>query len=60
MKYALITGASSGMGREYARQLAAIGYGIVVVSNDVYGNVRVADELTQRYGVRAVPMYADL
>jgi short-subunit dehydrogenase len=60
MKYALITGASSGMGREYARQLAAMGYGIVVVSNDEEGNNRVANELTQRYGVRAVPMYADL
>ena len=60
MKYALITGASSGMGREYARQLAAMGYGSVVVSNDEEGNNRVANELTQRYGVRAVPMYADL
>ena len=60
MKYALITGASSGMGREYARQLAVMGYGIVVVSNDDEGNNRVANELTQRYGVRAVSMYADL
>lgn len=60
MKYALITGASSGMGREYAHQLAAMGYGIVVVSNDDAGNRRVADELTQKYGVQALPIYADL
>ena len=51
MKCALITGASSGMGEEYARQLAAKGYNIVVVSNDAEGNRRVADELIQRYNV---------
>ncbi len=31
-KFALITGASSGIGEEYAHQLAAKGYNIVVVS----------------------------
>lgn len=33
MKYAVITGASSGMGLEFARQLAERGYGIVIISN---------------------------
>lgn len=33
MKYAVITGASSGMGLEFALQLAERGYGIVVISN---------------------------
>ena len=60
MKCALITGASSGMGEEYARQLAAKGYNIVVVSNDDEGNRRVACELSQTYNVWAEPMYADL
>ena len=60
MKFALITGASSGMGEEYARQLAAMGYNIIVVSNDDEGNRRVAQELSSRYGVWAEPMYVDL
>lgn len=60
MKCALVTGASSGMGEEYARQLAAKGYNIVLVSNDDDGNRRVARDLAQRYNVWAEPIYADL
>jgi len=30
---ALVTGGSSGMGLEYSRQLAAMGYDLVIVSN---------------------------
>ena len=33
MSYALITGASSGIGHHYATELARRGYGIVAVSN---------------------------
>lgn len=60
MNYALITGASSGIGLEYARQLAARGYGIIVVSNRDGDNIRVADMLAREFGVAAVPLYADL
>ena len=45
MKYAVITGASSGMGLEFARQLAERGYGIVVISNQPEENRRVAEML---------------
>ncbi len=60
MGYALITGGSSGIGLEYARQLAAAGWSLVVVSNREEDNCRVAEELSCRYGVEVVPLYADL
>jgi short-subunit dehydrogenase len=60
MKWALVTGASSGMGKEYARQLAERGYNIVVVSNNDDGNRCVAEYLEHDYCINAVPIYADL
>lgn len=60
MNYALITGASSGIGLEYARQLAAKGYNLVIVSNQDEANHRVATEIADKYGVVAQPLYADL
>ena len=58
--YALVTGASSGMGLEYARQLAAKGYNILVVSNREEDNIKVAESLRTEFGVDAQPLYADL
>lgn len=58
--YALITGASSGMGLEYARQLAAEGYNLIIVSNQADANLRVAKALRSEYGVRVEALYADL
>lgn len=60
MKWALVTGASSGMGKEYARQLAERGYNIIVASNDDEGNRCVAESLERDFCVKAVPIYADL
>ena len=60
MKYALVTGASSGIGLEYARQLAGAGHNILVVSNRREMNDAVATGIRDRYGVEAVPVYADL
>ena len=58
--FALVTGASSGMGLEYAKQLAAQGRNVIVVSNRDEDNRRVAEMLKAEYGVEAVPYYADL
>ena len=58
--YALITGATSGMGYEFARQLAAKHHNIIVVSNQRDRNEEVAAELSAEYGVEAMPLYADL
>ena len=60
MTYALITGSTSGIGAEYAHQLASRGYGIVVVSNRREENLQMADHLRSRYGVETLPLYADL
>lgn len=60
MNYALITGGSSGIGLEYARQMAARGWNIIVVSNREDDNIRVANELSAQYDVVAEPLYADL
>ena len=49
MSYAVITGASSGLGLEFARQLAERGYGIIVISNQPEENRLVAEMLCSQY-----------
>lgn len=60
MKYALVTGASSGIGAEYARLLAEGGHNVIVASNRDGDNRRVAESLRRDCGVEAEPLYADL
>ena len=50
MNYALITGAGSGIGFQYACELAARGYGIMVVSNNAEQNERAVAALRQEFG----------
>lgn len=58
--YALVTGASSGIGQQYATELAKQKYDLVLVSNQEKEIQEVADELSQKYGVKTIALYRDL
>lgn len=58
--WALVTGGSSGMGLEYARQLASKGYDLLLVSNQQEELPRVAAELHERYPVQVQTRYQNL
>ena len=57
--WALITGGSSGMGLEYARQLAEIGCNLLLVSNQEEELEKAARELG-RDGIQVLPHYQNL
>jgi hypothetical protein len=57
---ALITGGSSGMGLEYARQLAVKGHDLLLVSNQQEELIKVAEELSQTFNVNVIGHYQDL
>lgn len=59
-KTALITGASSGLGAEFARQLAVRGADVVLVARDKDALESVAESLRAAYGVTAEVLVADL
>ena len=59
-EYAIVTGGSSGVGREYALQLAAKGYNILLVSDDDINNQKVAQEIKQAHLVDANALTLDL
>ena len=60
MNYALITGASSGIGRCYAHELARRGYNIIAVSNQESELMAVTTELRDTYNISAHYIFADL
>jgi len=57
---ALITGASSGLGAEFARQLAARGFDLVLVARRGDRLEALGNELRSRHNVGAQPLVADL
>lgn len=59
-RWALITGASSGIGAEFARKLAARGMHLVLVARREALMQELADELHRRHGTRCEIIAADL
>lgn len=60
MPTALITGPTAGIGRAFADAYAGRGFDLVLVSRDASRLARVADEVSQAYGVACEILPADL
>ncbi|MCF6193962.1 MAG: SDR family NAD(P)-dependent oxidoreductase [Kangiellaceae bacterium] len=58
--YALVTGASSGIGEEFARQIAAAGMNLVLIARRVEKLNKLSEELSSTYGVEAMVLEQDL
>jgi len=57
--WALVAGGSSGLGAEYARQLAAHGLNLVLVARNLATLEALAAELQGKYGIRVRPLQFD-
>ena len=60
MKTALVTGASSGIGLEFSRQLAGMGYALAIVSNREEELADAAERLRAEFGVPVQALCIDL
>jgi len=58
--YALVTGASSGIGLEISKILAAGGYHLILVSNQAEILESKAKEINEKYSINCVTFFADL
>ncbi len=59
-KTAVITGATAGIGREFAEQLAATGHDLVLVARDESRLAATAQELQEKYAIECEILKADL
>jgi uncharacterized protein len=60
MDYALVTGATSGIGYELAKLFAKDGYNVVLIARSEERLQQVADEIAEQYGVEVYPLAKDL
>lgn len=58
--HALITGATSGFGIEFAKLLAKDGYNLVLVARDKQRLMEITDDITQAFMVEVLPIEKDL
>lgn len=58
--WAVVTGASGGLGEAYARELASQGSNVVLVARSVEKMERLAEDLTSRHGVRTMVLRSNL
>ena len=58
--WALVTGAASGMGREYARRLALMGYNLVLVDINAKGLGETEEMVKSCEGINVLPVVQDL
>ena len=59
-KLAAITGASDGLGKEFARQLAAEGYNLIVIARRGHLLDELKADLEKQYNVQVEPLMCDL
>ncbi len=59
-KYALVTGATEGIGFELARLLAKDGYHLIIVARHDMDLIKTAEKLKSEYGVRVEHIAKDL
>lgn len=60
MSRALITGASAGLGSEFARQMAATGHSLILVARRTEPMEKLADDLREKHGVAVDIITADM
>ena len=60
MAYALITGASKGIGKEIAHELANKGYDLLLIARNSYELQMVKEEFEKKYGLKVEYLVADL
>ena len=59
-KLALVTGASTGIGRQYSEQLAELGYNLIIVSRTEETLNKEKEEIEAKHGVKVVVKAMDL
>lgn len=59
-KWALVTGASSGIGKAMVERICSEGLNCFLVSNEEQNLTQLAEEMNKKYGCTVVPIYCDL